>query len=94
MALPVGSSAVLADLMTLRDDIPPVLEPLTLREREVLRLLAKGLSNRSIAGDLFISPRTAESHVQHIYAKIDVSSRAAATESAGWMVMGGSGPQT
>jgi len=48
------------------------------REVEVLRLLAKGLSNRSIAGELFISPRTAESHVQHIYTKIEMSTRAGA----------------
>jgi HD-GYP domain-containing protein (c-di-GMP phosphodiesterase class II)/DNA-binding CsgD family transcriptional regulator len=48
------------------------------REVEVLRLLARGLSNRAIAGRLYISPRTAEHHVQHIYTKIGVSTRAAA----------------
>jgi HD-GYP domain-containing protein (c-di-GMP phosphodiesterase class II) len=48
------------------------------REVEVLRLVARGLSNRQIAAALFISPRTAEHHVQHIYAKIDASTRAAA----------------
>lgn len=48
------------------------------REIDVLRLVARGLSNREIAGGLFVSPRTAEHHVQHIYAKIGVSSRAAA----------------
>jgi putative nucleotidyltransferase with HDIG domain len=48
------------------------------REVEVLRLLARGRSNRSIAGDLFISRRTAEHHVQHIYGKIGASTRAAA----------------
>jgi HD-GYP domain-containing protein (c-di-GMP phosphodiesterase class II) len=51
---------------------------LTEREVEVLRLLAAGLSNREIARRLVISPRTAEHHVQHVYAKIGVSSRAAA----------------
>lgn len=49
------------------------------REVEVLRLIADGRSNPEIAGRLFISRRTAEHHVQHIYAKIGVSSRAAAT---------------
>jgi DNA-binding NarL/FixJ family response regulator len=44
----------------------------------VLRLVAGGLSNRQVAAALFISPRTAEHHVQHIYAKIGVSTRAAA----------------
>jgi len=48
------------------------------REVEVLRLVALGLSNREIAGRLFISPRTAEHHVQHIYAKIGTSTRASA----------------
>ncbi len=48
------------------------------REVEVLRLVAQGLSNRDIADRLFISPRTAESHVQHIYTKIGMSTRAGA----------------
>ena len=48
------------------------------REVEVLRLLATGLSNREIGRRLFISPRTAESHVQHIYTKIGLSTRAGA----------------
>ena len=48
------------------------------REVDVLRLVARGLSNREIAERLVVSPRTAEHHVQHIYAKIGVSSRAAA----------------
>jgi HD-GYP domain-containing protein (c-di-GMP phosphodiesterase class II) len=47
------------------------------REVEVLRLVSLGLSNREIARRLYISPRTAEHHVQHIYTKIGVSSRAA-----------------
>jgi HD-GYP domain-containing protein (c-di-GMP phosphodiesterase class II) len=48
------------------------------REVEVLRLMAEGHSNREVARRLYISPRTAEHHVQHIYTKIGVSSRAAA----------------
>jgi HD-GYP domain-containing protein (c-di-GMP phosphodiesterase class II) len=48
------------------------------REVEVLRLVARGLSNRAIASHLYISPRTAEHHVQHIYTKIGASTRAAA----------------
>jgi HD-GYP domain-containing protein (c-di-GMP phosphodiesterase class II) len=48
------------------------------REVEVLRLVARGRSNRAIAQELVISPRTAEHHVQHIYGKIGASTRAAA----------------
>jgi len=48
------------------------------REVEVLRLVARGLSNRAIAGELFISPRTVDHHVQHIYGKIGMSTRAGA----------------
>jgi HD-GYP domain-containing protein (c-di-GMP phosphodiesterase class II) len=51
---------------------------LSQREVEVLRLVARGLSNRQVAEALVVSPRTAEHHVQHIYDKIGVSSRAAA----------------
>jgi DNA-binding CsgD family transcriptional regulator len=48
------------------------------REVEVLRLVSRGASNKEVASALVISPRTAEHHVQHIYSKIGVSSRAAA----------------
>ena len=52
---------------------------LTLREIEVLKLLARGLSNRKIAETLVISPKTVANHVEHIYAKIDASTRAQAS---------------
>jgi HD-GYP domain-containing protein (c-di-GMP phosphodiesterase class II) len=52
---------------------------LTTREVEVLRLLARGLSNKQIAAELVISPKTAGSHVEHIYRKIDASNRAQAS---------------
>ncbi len=55
---------------------------LTAREVEVLSLLARGHSNKEIARRLFITPKTVSSHVQHIYTKIDVSSRARATHFA------------
>jgi HD-GYP domain-containing protein (c-di-GMP phosphodiesterase class II)/DNA-binding CsgD family transcriptional regulator len=51
---------------------------LSQRETDVLRLVARGLTNREIADRLVVSPRTAEHHVQHVYAKIGTSSRAAA----------------
>ncbi len=52
---------------------------LTQREVEVLTLLARGNSSRLIAQQLVVSPKTAANHVEHIYAKLGVSSRAAAT---------------
>ena len=51
---------------------------LTARELDVLRLMADGCANREVAERLVISPRTAEHHVQHIYEKIGVSTRAGA----------------
>jgi putative nucleotidyltransferase with HDIG domain len=52
---------------------------LTDREVEVLRLLARGMSKRQVAERLVISPATADHHARHIYDKIGVSTRAAAT---------------
>jgi DNA-binding CsgD family transcriptional regulator len=52
---------------------------LTARELEVLALLARGQSNKEIASRLFISPKTVGSHVEHIYRKIDCSTRAEAS---------------
>jgi predicted ATPase/DNA-binding CsgD family transcriptional regulator len=52
---------------------------LSRREIDVLRLVAAGRTSGEIAAELFISPRTAEHHVQNIYTKIGVSNRAAAT---------------
>jgi DNA-binding NarL/FixJ family response regulator len=52
-------------------------DPLSDREREVLRLLALGHTNSEIAKQLFISVRTAETHRAHIMSKLNLSSRAA-----------------
>jgi DNA-binding NarL/FixJ family response regulator len=52
---------------------------LTDREVEVLRLVARGLTNKEIAVDLDISTKTAGHHLEHIFEKLGVSTRAAAT---------------
>jgi HD-GYP domain-containing protein (c-di-GMP phosphodiesterase class II) len=52
---------------------------LTEREVEVVRLLARGLQTKQVAGVLGISPKTADRHVQNAYAKLGVSTRAGAT---------------
>jgi DNA-binding NarL/FixJ family response regulator len=53
-----------------RDDGP--LDELTAREREVLELMAQGLSNRGICEKLVISPKTVETHVNSIFLKLDL----------------------
>jgi HD-GYP domain-containing protein (c-di-GMP phosphodiesterase class II) len=57
---------------------PPLPAGLTARESEVLRLLTLGLTTRQVADRLVISAKTADHHVQHIYAKVGVSTRGAA----------------
>jgi DNA-binding NarL/FixJ family response regulator len=52
---------------------------LSKREIEVLGLLARGQSNRQIAARLCVSERTVEHHIEHIYNKSGVSTRAGAT---------------
>jgi DNA-binding NarL/FixJ family response regulator len=60
--------------------MPPAKEAelLTLREKQVLRLLAQGLSNPEIAHALRISPHTAKRHVANIFGKIEARDRAQA----------------
>ena len=55
---------------------------LTAREIEVLRLVTRGLTTTQIGQQLIMSPRTADAHLRSIYAKLEVTSRAAATRSA------------
>jgi DNA-binding NarL/FixJ family response regulator len=56
--------------------------PLTQREREVLRLLADGMSNEQMGAELFISPQTVRTHVQKAMAKLGAQTRAQAVASA------------
>jgi DNA-binding CsgD family transcriptional regulator len=51
------------------------LESLTPRERRVGRLAAEGLTTRQMAETLFVTPKTVEFHLRHIYQKLDVNSR-------------------
>ncbi|MEU6220704.1 AAA family ATPase [Streptomyces sp. NPDC047022] len=87
-AVPLAESIALlgrrARLAPVREPVPPdpaaVPDPaeslgLTNRERDVLRLVAAGRSNRQIAEELFISPKTASVHVSNILAKLEVSGR-------------------
>ena len=60
----------------------PLLEPLSLRELEVLALIAQGLSNRQIADELIISIGTVKAHSSNIYGKLGVRSRTQAITAA------------
>ena len=51
---------------------------LTEREEQILKLIADGLTNREISGNLSISESTVENHIHHIYAKLGISNRAQA----------------
>jgi non-specific serine/threonine protein kinase len=63
--------------------VPLEPKPLTRREREIASLVAKGLGNREIAGQLFLSKRTVDSHLEHIFAKLSITSR---TQLANWVI--------
>ncbi len=65
---------------------PPLIEPLTVREREVLKRLAGAASNREIAEGLAISTRTVETHLANIYGKLAVRGR---TEAMLWAIHAG-----
>ena len=78
--------AALARGEPVRDD--GLIEPLSEREVEVLRLLAQGMTNKDIAQTLILSVRTIEAHLRNIYGKLGVRSR---TEAALWAVEHGYG---
>jgi DNA-binding CsgD family transcriptional regulator len=66
-------------LGVLTGNVPESPDGLTAREVEVLRMLATGKSNKEIAGELFLSPKTVARHLSNIFAKIGAGTRAAAT---------------
>jgi two-component system, NarL family, response regulator LiaR len=73
---------LLAQRMRTRKDPEPV-EPLTEREKDVMRLLGRGLSNKEIGSELFITERTARTYVSNILGKLGLASR---TQAALWAV--------
>jgi DNA-binding NarL/FixJ family response regulator len=57
------------------DRVPEPYDELTAREVQVVRLVARGMSNKTIANELEISPRTVEGHLNHVFDKVGVESR-------------------
>jgi DNA-binding NarL/FixJ family response regulator len=58
-------------------NVPPTLDALTDRERQVAGLVATGITNREIAARLVLSEKTIERHLSRIFAKLEIPSRAA-----------------
>jgi len=56
--------------------------PLTPTERDVVRLVSEGLTNKDIATRLFVSPRTVQSHPTHVYTKLGLTSRVELVQAA------------
>lgn len=80
----LGAEPALEQARRLKADLEarPVAGLLSARELEVLQLVAQGLTDREVADQLSISPRTVNQHLRSIYQKLGVSSRAAATHRA------------
>jgi DNA-binding CsgD family transcriptional regulator len=57
-------------------------ESLTPTERDVVRLVSEGLGNADIATRLFVSPRTVQSHLTHVYSKLGLTSRVQVAQEA------------
>jgi DNA-binding CsgD family transcriptional regulator len=71
-----GGSAERAATPGVLDPGPAGLAPLTPREREVAALIARGLTNRQIAGELVVAETTVDRHVSHILGKLGFATRA------------------
>jgi LuxR family maltose regulon positive regulatory protein len=65
-----------------RGTVAPLLEPLSERERVILRYLPTTLSNREIAAELFVTINTVKTHLRSIYRKLDVARRREAVDRA------------
>jgi DNA-binding NarL/FixJ family response regulator len=65
-----------------RADVADVYQPLTPREREILKRMSEGLPNKTIASRLSISERTVTTHVANIYSKLHVNNRVSAIQEA------------
>lgn len=74
-ALPPDIALKIIQEMQRSSSLPPTPEPLTPREVQVLRLVARGLSNDEIAGQLTLSERTVRTHISNILGKLHLANR-------------------
>lgn len=80
---PQLASRVLREFQSYQgSDVAEVYQPLTPREKEILRLMSDGLPNKTIASRLSISERTVTTHVANIYSKLHVNNRVSAVQEA------------
>jgi DNA-binding CsgD family transcriptional regulator len=79
IALALNMRESVVPLTEREKEVPPQVTGLTSREVEVLRLVAKGQSNKEIAAELVLSVRTVERHITNLYGKIDARGKADAT---------------
>jgi len=81
----IFSPAIATRVLTLLGTAAPRDESfpqLTLREKEIMRLIAQGMGNASIADQLVLSPKTVRNHVSHIFRKLRVTDRTQAIAKA------------
>jgi LuxR family maltose regulon positive regulatory protein len=86
----VAHGALAVELIALLDSRLPdgarsraqLLEPLSARERAILRYLPTMMSNQEIAGELFVSVNTVKTHLRHVYRKLGVAKRREAVDAA------------
>jgi non-specific serine/threonine protein kinase len=85
LPLPVALAVARGEAPAAPADAAPGAEarPLTRREREIADLVADGLGNREIADQLYLSKRTVDSHLEHIFTKLGFTSR---TQLAAWVL--------
>jgi DNA-binding NarL/FixJ family response regulator len=80
---PSLASQVLTEFQSYQKaDVAEVYQPLTPRERQILKLMSEGLPNKTIASRLSISERTVTTHVANIYSKLHVNNRVSAIQEA------------